>query len=154
MTTPESLAGRLEEFFLQAAARCEGDAVDAFAALDLSATQSRTLLMISSRPGTTQISDVARAVGVSVAAAGRAVDQLVGAGLVCRNECADDRRVRLVTLTDRGRELVGRQLQTKRAALQEIARELSEPTRSLLDRALRAALSERQPTTPAKDPHP
>jgi DNA-binding MarR family transcriptional regulator len=151
VTTPETLAGHLEEFFLQVAACCEEEGIDAFLAADLSATQSRTLLAVASRSGETQISDVARALNVSVAAAGRAVDQLVGLGMVSRRECVNDRRARLVALTDEGRDLVGRQLRTKRAALQEIVRDLSVPTRNLLDRALRAALAERPPTPPGKD---
>lgn len=151
MTTPEALAGHLEEFFLQVAACCEEEGIDAFRAADLSATQARTLLAVAGRPEDTQITDVARALEISVAAAGRAVDQLVGLGLVRRQECAKDRRVRVVTLTDEGRDLVGRQLKTKRAALQEIVRDMSQPTRNLLDRALRAALAERQPTPPGKD---
>ncbi|KAA1422648.1 MarR family transcriptional regulator [Mumia zhuanghuii] len=148
MTTPESLAGHLEEFFLQVAACCEEEGLDAFVEADLSATQVRTLLLVSSRAAETQITDIARALGISVAAAGRAVDQLVGVGLTSRHECQQDRRVRVVTLTDEGRDLVARQLRTKRVALLEIVRDLSEPTRSLLDRALTAAIAERQPTTP------
>src|ERR1700733_4152264 len=35
-----------------------------------------------------------------------AVDRLVRKGLVSRAECTDDRRVRIVTLTSRGRELI------------------------------------------------
>ncbi|MGH1562081.1 MarR family winged helix-turn-helix transcriptional regulator [Mumia sp. DW29H23] len=148
MTTPESVCSHLEEFFLQVAACCEEEGIDAFVERELTATQARTLLVISSRPQHTQISDLARAIGISVAAAGRAVDQLVGMGLVGRSECEKDRRVRVVTLTDEGRELVGSQLKAKRAALREIVGGLSDPTRSLLDRALRAAIAERQPNTP------
>ncbi len=151
MTTPESLAGHLEEFFLQVAACCEEEGIDAFRAADLSATQARAMLAVAARPEDTQISDVARALEISVAAAGRAVDQLVGRGLIRRQECAKDRRGRGVSLSDEGRDLVGRQPKSKRAALVEIVRDMSEPTRNLLDRALRAALAERQPTPPGKD---
>ncbi|PJJ56684.1 DNA-binding MarR family transcriptional regulator [Mumia flava] len=136
----------LEALFVRIAGRAEHSGVDAFAERQLTPSQARTLIALSGRDACS-IGTIAEALRMSVAAAGRNVDQLVSACLVTREECERDRRTRLVTLTDDGRDLVAEHLHAKRAALEEFARELSDEDRSVLFRALQAALAATDPTT-------
>src|SRR5262245_55851464 len=53
-----------------------------------------------------QVSDLAESLGVSVPSMSRAVDALVKARLATRVEDAEDRRVRRVAISERGKKLV------------------------------------------------
>jgi len=73
------------------------------------------------------VDDVARFLRVSPPAATKAVDKLERRGLVVRSSCAGDRRLTLLTCSDRGRELVDRyrklQMETLAAAMGGLDRE-------------------------------
>jgi MarR family 2-MHQ and catechol resistance regulon transcriptional repressor len=61
-----------------------------------------------------------------------AVDRLVGKGLVTRVESAEDRRVRIVALTSRGKELIVSAFRKHSAQMKRVLSELSaEELRSL-----------------------
>ncbi len=65
-----------------------------------------SLLMRLFHAGGCEVHDVGRGFGVTPAAASQLVDKLVQAGLVARTESPQDRRVRLIELTPRGRDFV------------------------------------------------
>jgi MarR family 2-MHQ and catechol resistance regulon transcriptional repressor len=66
-----------------------------------------------------------------------AVDRLVKKGLVSRNDQADDRRVRRVELTPRGRALITRVFGEHAAAMEDVAGVLSKSERLILLRLLK-----------------
>jgi DNA-binding MarR family transcriptional regulator len=65
------------------------------------------LLRLVSRRGSLSVSDVAAFLGVSTAAASKAVDRLTRGGYLNRAPARDDRRVLEVTLTGEARALLG-----------------------------------------------
>jgi DNA-binding MarR family transcriptional regulator len=73
----------------------------------LTFSQLKLLKMVSLTEGYT-VSDVANFLGVSNAAASRAVDRLVRRGLVDRTESEADRRAVRISQTNEGRDLVAR----------------------------------------------
>lgn len=73
--------------------------------LDLTFNQMKVLFTLAKHDVPMQINEVAESVGVSLATAGRNVEQLMGLGLVHRRDGAEDRRIKLVTMTDAGREI-------------------------------------------------
>ncbi len=87
-----------------------------------------------------QVSDLAETFGVSVPSMSRAVDGLVKDRRVTRVEDPDDRRVRLVAITDRGKELVNTLLIVRQAGLESFAQSLSPAQRRKVDAAVDALM--------------
>jgi DNA-binding MarR family transcriptional regulator len=112
----------------------------------LSMTQCKALLELggiadSSEPR--QVSDLAERFGVSVPSMSRAVDALVKKKLVTRLEDPDDRRVRHVAITAKGKQLVDTILLVRQAGLQAFAETLSPAQRRKLDAAVDALMGDR-----------
>ncbi|HKS98502.1 MAG TPA: MarR family transcriptional regulator [Rugosimonospora sp.] len=74
--------------------------------LNLTMQQTKALLVLSIHDNAMPGQALARHLGVSLATLTGIVDRLVSQGLVTRREDAEDRRVRLVELTEHGRSLV------------------------------------------------
>jgi DNA-binding MarR family transcriptional regulator len=105
----------------------------------LSMTQCKALLELGglgeeARPH--QVGDLAERFGVSVPSMSRAVDSLVKGKLATRLEDPDDRRVRRVAITARGKELVDTLLVVRQAGLETFAESLSAAQRRKLDAAV------------------
>jgi len=71
----------------------------------LSVSQISTLVRLY-HCGTCGVSDIGEHLGVTRAAASQLVDRLVGLGLLAREENPADRRVKQLTLTQAGREMI------------------------------------------------
>jgi DNA-binding MarR family transcriptional regulator len=100
---------------------------------DLSFTQARVLFTLAKVGRPMPINELATHVGQSVAAAGRNVDSLVRVGLVERNESPADRRVKLVSISTKGYEVVDQQISARRNAIRAfVARLPVDQSRSLL----------------------
>jgi DNA-binding MarR family transcriptional regulator len=99
--------------------------------------QLRVLVMVASRPGM-NLGAVAAALGVHPSNATRAVDRLVVAGLLSRSDDPTDRRNLQLELTDAGRDLVGRVMQDRRAAIAGILERMPAARRRALVPVLRA----------------
>lgn len=95
----------------------DSDTVDRFMELELSLSQVKALFVLSQGDEPLPIHVLAERIRLSVAAAGRAVDLLVTAGLVERRENPADRRVKLITITDAGREATDAHIELKKAAM-------------------------------------
>jgi DNA-binding MarR family transcriptional regulator len=95
----------------------EADGLDALVESDLSFSQARTLFLLTRSTEPMPIHSIAQALGLSVAAAGRNVDQLLRLDMVERRESASDRRVKLVSLTPTGERLTAKHLEAKRTSL-------------------------------------
>lgn len=154
---PNALAESLQQLVsgLMSAAQAQG--IDQLIELDLSLSQARTLLVLGPAAEPLPIHRIACDIGLSVAAAGRNVDRLLALGLVSRTENPEDRRVKLVALTDDGRAVLATHFAPKRAALRAFSERLPADQAEALDAAIRGALATgalhpEAPTDPAGEP--
>jgi len=105
----------------------------------LSMTQCKALLElggIGDSADPRQVGELAERFGVSVPSMSRAVDALVKKKLVTRLEDPDDRRVRRVAITAKGKKLVDTLLVVRQAGLESFAESLSAAQRRKLDAAI------------------
>jgi DNA-binding MarR family transcriptional regulator len=82
------------------------------------------------------VTEIAGRLGLSLPAASRAVDGLIQRAFVTRRESAEDRRSRLVALSDRGHEVVGRLTRARRQTLDAFVAEITPQERTDLLTAL------------------
>ncbi|HWJ42183.1 MAG TPA: MarR family transcriptional regulator [Solirubrobacterales bacterium] len=108
----------------------------------LSMTQCKALLELGGLgdPQPWQVSDLAERFGVSVPSMSRAVDALVKAKLATRVEDPDDRRVRRVQITARGKDLVATLVTVRMTGIETFVTTLSAAQRRKLDAAVEALL--------------
>ena len=103
---------------------------------ELTFTQIRALSAIDSSPEAMAISQIGESIGLTTATAGRCVDQLVKLKLVTRTESPTDRRVKLVTPTAKGREVMSRRMESKRASIEAMLANADEKQRAQLRAAI------------------
>jgi DNA-binding MarR family transcriptional regulator len=109
--------------------------------VEMSITQIRMLMLLSwSEP--MPIRSVADQLDLSVHAAGRNIDRLVEHGLVERRESSDDRRVKLVSLSPRGLQLVDGHLAARKRSLRKFVDGLPTEQAAALVAALRPILAD------------
>jgi len=92
---------------------------------DVTYSQLKLLKMVAATGGYS-VSNLAQFMGVSTAAASRAVDRLVRRGLIDRAEARDDRRAVQLSLTDAGCDLITRYNEAANAALKHVFASLSQ----------------------------
>jgi len=104
----------------------------------LSMTQCKALLELGGMGAEEpcQVSDLAETLGVSVPSMSRAVDSLVKARLATRVEDVEDRRVRRIAITERGKKLVETLLVVRQAGMEAFAAGLGTAQRRKLDAAI------------------
>ena len=105
----------------------------------LSMTQCKALLELGGLGQTAeawQVGDLAEMFGVSVPSMSRAVDALVKAKLATRVEDPDDRRVRQVRITAKGKDLVETLVAVRQGGMEAFASTLSAAQRRKLDAAV------------------
>ena len=103
--------------------------------LDCTFSQVKMLFLLEDG-GEHSVKEIAQRLGLSLPAASRAVDGLIQRGYVSRRASAEDRRSRLVALTDDGRAVVDRVLRARLQALEQFAEELTPHERDCLYTAL------------------
>jgi DNA-binding MarR family transcriptional regulator len=109
----------------------------------LSMTQSKALLELGGLGEATearQVGDLAEALGVSVPSMSRAVDGLVKKRLATRVEDPEDRRVRRIAITARGKKLVDTLMVVRQAGMETFAASLTAAQRRKLDAAVDALM--------------
>jgi DNA-binding MarR family transcriptional regulator len=109
----------------------------------LSITQCKALLELGGRgqsEHTWQVCDLADLFGVSAPSMSRAVDGLVKARLATRVEDTEDRRVRRVKITAKGKDLVDKLVTVRRAGIEAFAATLTAAQRRKLDAAVEALM--------------
>jgi DNA-binding MarR family transcriptional regulator len=109
----------------------------------LSMTQCKALLELGGlgqEARTWQVSDLAEVFGASVPSMSRAVDGLVKAKLATRVEDPEDRRVRRVKITPKGKELVHKLVTVRLSGIEAFVASLSSPQRRKLDAAVEALM--------------
>jgi len=73
---------------------------------ELTLTQWRSLVVLSESEAPMRVSDLGRSIGASLPSTSRLVSRLRGRGVLILSPSEADRRVTLISLTDRGREVV------------------------------------------------
>uniref|UniRef100_UPI003D94C174 MarR family winged helix-turn-helix transcriptional regulator n=1 Tax=Gordonia sp. B7-2 TaxID=3420932 RepID=UPI003D94C174 len=118
---------------------CLGKAhtMDDLAATDLTFSQLKVIFALGGHGAPMSVNEIAEHVNLSLAAAGRTVDKLVGDGLVDRREDANDRRVKRVSLTTHGQQFIDSQLNIKQEIVRRFVTGLPDDIRDDLCRALR-----------------
>lgn len=109
----------------------------------LSLTQCKAILELGGvgpDPEPWQLGDLAAHLGISIPAMSRAVDDMVRKGLAKRIEDPEDRRVRRVTLTAKGRRLVDTLVTMRRAGAEAFAATLTPSQRRKVDDAIEALM--------------
>jgi DNA-binding MarR family transcriptional regulator len=113
-----------------------GTAIRAIDESGLSFIQMKVLMTLSGAEEEQTLKPIAEGLGLSLPSASRAVDELVKRDLVVRTEHPNDRRQRLLALTDSGRELADRIVAARLEGLGQFAAGLNDEERELLSDAL------------------
>jgi DNA-binding MarR family transcriptional regulator len=135
------LAIKLGAFFL----RCMGGASsEVFRMIDesgLTFMQMKVLVELETADEDARtVSALSDELGISAASASRAAEGLVRKRLATRVEDSDDRRVRRLTLTAKGRDLADRIISARLAGLEDFTDSLDREERQKLEAALDALL--------------
>jgi DNA-binding MarR family transcriptional regulator len=119
----------------------------------LTITQCKALLMLAGPEGEEPYAgrDIAERLEVSLASVSRAVDGLVRSRLVSRVEDSEDRRVRRLSITDKGRRLAGEIVAARMADMEAFTASLTERQRRKLDAALEAMLDNEEIRAAARE---
>ncbi|MFZ2175623.1 MAG: MarR family transcriptional regulator [Rhodococcus sp. (in: high G+C Gram-positive bacteria)] len=137
----EHLFDMLNDFFTQVLSAGESESMDALIELDLTFSQVRVLFALAPRCEPLPINEIADRLRLSVAAAGRNVDQLAKLGLVVRREDEHDRRIKRVSLSEAGRRVADQHIECKRDQLRRFACLVPEADRTRLIEALEPILA-------------
>jgi DNA-binding MarR family transcriptional regulator len=137
----ERLTGVLGEFVGHLKKLGESRSIQLAVGLDLSFSQLCALFIIDDSDHDLAVHELAERLGLSVAAAGRAVDALVREGLVGRREDEHDRRIKRVSLSERGEALLAKLTEVHQEALRAFAELLTDTERDNLFQALAPILA-------------
>ncbi|MDR7254544.1 DNA-binding MarR family transcriptional regulator [Nocardioides sp. BE266] len=117
---------------------------DSLAAWQVTPSQSRALRVLSSRPEGMRPSVLAEELRIAPRSATEVVDALEERGWVVRTADPTDRRATTLTLTDNGRDLVGRIDDVRRQASEQVLGVLPEEERRTLHEILERVVGEDQ----------
>jgi DNA-binding MarR family transcriptional regulator len=131
----------LAEFFMRLTRVGEARRMVVAAGLDLSFSQLCILFILGTSDHEPSLHELAEQLGLSVAAAGRAVDGLVREDILTRREDEHDRRVKRVGLAEAGEQLLLRLTEAHTEGLRAFAQLLSERERRDLHDALAPILA-------------
>jgi len=107
--------------------------------LDLTMSQLKVVLLLF-MTGSVRMSDIASALGVSLATATGVVDRLVERDIVLRESQPEDRRVVLCRLSEKGQKLIGGLWQLARDRAKELLEVAAPSQLQLITKALEALL--------------
>ena len=115
--------------------------LDAWMHLNLSIGQLKSLFFISNR-GTTSLSKLAAALGVTPTNTTGIVDRLLKRGLITRTDSPDDRRVLLLRTTLRGEELIAQLRQKRKERMAELFNRLTDEEATQVRDALKTLVGD------------
>ena len=118
----------------------QGEAFRLAEELDLSLTQLKMLFVLDNADRELTSSELAKLIGLSPAATGRAADALTRAGIVSRREDEEDRRVKRLALTEKGSDVLRRMNAARLDGLTRLFEPLAQAQRDALSAALRPLL--------------
>jgi DNA-binding MarR family transcriptional regulator len=102
--------------------------------------------------GSCSVSDIGDNLGVTNAAASQMLERLVQQGLILRTEDPDDRRVRQIVLTDKGRQIVHQSLAARQGWLENLSHTLSDSERDQITAALNILIEKADRLEPLSEP--
>ena len=137
--TLDATATCLADFIDRVLSSAKVAAVESLAATELTISQLRMMFLLARRGDPSPVHEVADGVGLSLAAAGRAADRLVALGLVDRKEDERDRRVKRLSLTESGRDLLAEQFRVHADSVQVPLANMPPDVRARLHDAVTAA---------------
>lgn len=148
----ESCTSALVKFFEQVADRASFSTADRVAATDMTLSQLRMLMALSRSRHELSVNELADAVGLSLAAAGRGADRLVVLKLITRREDESDRRVKRLSISKEGRELIANQFRIRDNEVADIIGEIPRDIRGRLTSALNEAVDSirKAPSAPSR----
>jgi DNA-binding MarR family transcriptional regulator len=82
------------------------------------------------------VSDLSERFDITNAAASQLVDKLVQSGLIQREEDPNDRRAKLLNITEKGRQLIQQGIEERYRWVDQLARKLTEEERNKVSEAL------------------
>ncbi|MFL5842831.1 MAG: MarR family transcriptional regulator [Thermoleophilaceae bacterium] len=112
------------------------DVMQLAAEFELSFSQMKALHALFNAVEPVSVKSLGEGLGLSLAAMSRAADGLVQRGLVGRLEDVHDRRIKRLSLTDSGRELVQKLREVRMAGFDQFVASLSPKEQALLAKAL------------------
>jgi DNA-binding MarR family transcriptional regulator len=130
------LARRLLQLWKYVGRQAGGELAELLDELGLSMAQLKTLESVVALDGPPSVKDLSESLGCSLANSSRAVDALARRGLIERREDEDDRRVKRVSVTAKGRRALARIDALRTRALERYAASLDDDQRSALSRTL------------------
>jgi DNA-binding MarR family transcriptional regulator len=137
----QQLADEMMVFFASTMRTAQGEVFRLVDELELTMTQLKMLFVLAGAEEDLTPSELARHLGLSPAATGRAVDGLARREIVSRREDEADRRVKRLALTAHGREVVERVSAARRAGLLRLTETLDPGQREALSAALAPLLT-------------
>jgi DNA-binding MarR family transcriptional regulator len=143
LTAPptDAIAADLYALVVHLHKNCNSDLFEAVGALELSLTQIKLLHNLDDGDEDLSLKQAAELVHVSLPAASRLVDDLFRRGFVEREEDVDDRRMKRVRLTERGRDAIRRLNAARLSGLAEFTAGLSAGERAAVAAALKTLLA-------------
>lgn len=142
----------LEEFFGHLHCGAQNAGLETLIDIDLSFSQAKSLFVLSQHPVPIPIHELADALRLSVGATGRNVEQLVQHGFVDRQEDEADRRIKRISLTAAGHDLIAGFRASQRQSAEHFVQSLPQEDRDRLLAALRP-INDRL-AGPARSDHP
>jgi len=127
----------LERFFGQMHCGAQNAGLETLIDVDLSFSQAKSLFVLSQSPTAIPIHELAESLRLSVGATGRNVEQLVRHGFVDRLEDESDRRIKRISLTAAGHDLIAGFRAHQRQNALELVQSLPQEDRDRLLAALR-----------------
>lgn len=113
----------LKAFMHMLTSNVEDAGLESLVENELTISQARVIMVLGHTPEPVPINELAARIQLSVASAGRNVEQLVRTGLVDRVEDENDRRIKRVSLSIKGRERINGFVAARRGrALDVLAR--------------------------------
>jgi DNA-binding MarR family transcriptional regulator len=132
----KQLASELMSFLATTMKTGQGEVFKIVEELDLSMTQLKMLFVLDGSDRELTPSELAKFVGLSPAATGRAVDHLARQDIVSRREDKTDRRVKRLALTPHGQECVNRISAARLEGLLQLTQSLDARQREALSLAI------------------
>ncbi len=135
MTKPDPLVIALQEWFGIFRRRMMGSIFIYARDNGLTMPQLGTMFHLSQK-GACGVSDIGSDLGVSNSAASQMLERLVQIKLVTRSEDPDDRRVKQIVLTDKGRQILAESGQAHQDWMADLVNTMSREERELVMTAL------------------
>lgn len=119
---------------------CGRDVISLAHEFEISFSQMKALHLLRDQEEPVSVKALGDKLGLSLAAMSRAADGLVQRGLVDRIEDGEDRRMKRLSLTEAGYELVEKLIESRLAGIEQFVTNLSAKERALLAKGLEPIL--------------